>query len=167
MMDGQSELRADRSVARIAKIGLRALDQTGLKPAHVVSTLGHIKEVFLRQLRIAAALVLDFVHEMTRVTGDAGNPGTHMRGMEKGILLLAAVVTKQAAFGVFLWTGPKRKDQLVRRSGLCFVTACRLLGFDVRLTCTVTRFTRQDNGVSGPQPRMRCLVVLGELGAMT
>jgi hypothetical protein len=63
--------------------------------------------------------------------------------MQKGILLFAALVTRETALSVFLGIRSKRKDQFVRGQSFGFVAASGLLGFDVRPSRSMAGFTGQ------------------------
>jgi len=65
MVIGLGELSSHDSMACVAKVRLRALEQTVFKPSDVVCSLWYLKELLLAKLKIAATVIFDFVDKVT------------------------------------------------------------------------------------------------------
>jgi hypothetical protein len=65
MVSGLRELSSNGGMTGVAKVRLRALEQTVFKPSDVVCSLGYLKELLLAKLKIAATVIFDFVDKVT------------------------------------------------------------------------------------------------------
>lgn len=158
MMNGLGELRSNGGVTRITEIRLRGFQQAAVQPARLVRALRHLKEMSLRGLSRALARVLHGVHKVAGMAVVTRHTGGHMTRMEEGVLLLAALVTEEAALRVLTWICPKCEDQLIGCERFGLISSSRLLRIDVSFSRPVTGLASHDGFRSGFQPRMRRLV---------
>jgi len=87
--------------------------------------------------------------------------------MEKCILLLAGLVTCEAALGVFFGISSEGENELVRRQCFSFVALRSLLSLNVRFSWTVTGLATHHSLFARCQPRVGGLVVLDDFGPVT
>src|SRR5262245_6700626 len=90
-----------------------------------------------------------------------------MSGMEKRILLLAGLMTCQAALGVFFGIGSEGKNQFIRRKGLRFVASSSFLPLNVRFSWTVTGLAVHHGLFARCQPCVGRLAVLNHFSSVT
>lgn len=144
VMRGQRELRLDIAVALVAKLRLRFAQLAVVQPAALLGQLGHVEEVALRgadgfSLRVPAGF--DQVHGVAAIAGDSV---LNMAGVAEIFLIAAALVAREAAFGVLFRIGVERKDQLIGGSGFGVVALRGFLALGVGFAGAVAHFAAGD-----------------------
>src|SRR5215471_5399498 len=100
------------------------------------------------------------------MTVAARNRRCKVRGMKKGILVLAGLMTSEATLGILFRVPSKCKDQLVRGERFRFIAPCSLLPLNVRFPRAMTGFAAHDDLLTRGQPCMGRLAVLHNFSAV-
>jgi hypothetical protein len=140
VMNRLCKLTSNGGVTRVTKIRLGRFQEAACKPFVFIGPLRHLEEVSQRQWGSAFARVLHRVDEVAGMAVTTRGSGRQMTRMKEGVLLPAALVAREAAFGVLPGIRAKCKYQLVRRQRFRFITSRRLLTLDMRFTWPMARF---------------------------
>jgi hypothetical protein len=160
MVGGQRELSLDVSVAPVAQFRLRFDQLTVVQPASFFGQLGHIEKITLRgaqTLGLRVASGLDQVHRVATIAGDSV---LDVHGVREILLIAAALMAHEAAFGILSGIPMEGENKLAGRGSLGVVALRGFLAVDVRLARAVTHFaTRHRVYFHGFE---RCVVGLTE-----